>query len=177
MYMCVCGVYVCCVYVCICVCVVCVYVCVCGVYMDMHVWVCGCVWVYVCMYRFVWCVCVVCVCVCVCMSVCGVDPPSGSQSAISPLSFSSLAPCLPVTPCVFLAYLFLVYLLHWLLWIRSRRPSCCTLISSPACVHAPCRWWERTCSSWRVGFSPGRHLQWVQVGRLPFGPLSCLFGA
>ena len=126
--------------------------------MNMHMWVCGCVWVYVCMYRFVWCVCVVCVCVCVCMSVCGVDPPSGSQSAISPLSFSSLAPCLPVTPCVFLAYLFLVFLLHWLLWIRSRRPSCCTLISSPACVHAPCRWWERTCSSWRVGFSPGRHL-------------------
>ena len=106
MYVCACvGDVVCCIHVCICVCmcigvyecvcmyvvcmcvvcvcVVCVYVCVCGVYVDMHVWVC------------VWCVYV---------SVYGVDPPSGSQSTISPVSLSSLAPCLPITPRVFLAY-------------------------------------------------------------------------
>ena len=64
--------------------------------------------------------------------------------------------------------LFLVLLLHWLVWIRSRRLSCCTLISSPACVRASCRWWERTCSSWSAGFSPGRRLHLGTSGAASF---------
>ena len=182
MYIYVCGVW----YACVCmhVCCVCVCICVWCVYVYMYVcvvciWICmcGCVEVCGCMSACIglcWCLCMCSMCVCVvCAYECGgVDPPSGSQSTTSPLSFS-LAPCLPLTPRVSPAYLFLVFLLHWLLWIRSRRLSCCTL---PVCLlpagggsglARPGGW-----ASALVDIGT-----WVQVGQLLFDPLSHLFWA
>ena len=133
-----------CTCVCMYVCVVCIWICMCGCAevcgrMSACIGLCG---VYA---------CVVCVCVCgVCIWVGGVDPPSGSQSTTSPLSFS-LAPSSSHPTCV---SGILVFSVPSALAAVDQKPEAELL--HIACVLAPCRWWEWTCSPWRVGVSPGR---------------------